>query len=210
MKQEYLLLGEIVRPQGIRGEVKVRHYTADPDRFHDLEIVFLKRGDKYELDLVLRKHITFRIGADTYKLDLIRQRPPKEKGKRYYTTDSRVQGDDVYLKFEGVDDRNEAEKLRNIQLWVDRDNAVELGEDEVFIADILGAKAFDTKGNPVGVLKDVLTPGGVDVFVLKTPKGTLMFPALKEVLLEMNADEGKLVLDENKLEEVALYEDRHS
>ena len=177
MKQDYLLLGEIVRPQGIRGEVKVRHYTDDPERFYDLDVVFLKRGESYDEMTV---------------------------------TDARVQGDDVYLKLEGVDDRNEAEKLRNIQLWVDRDNAVELGEDEVFIADILGAKAFDTKGNQLGILKDVLTPGGVDVFVLKTPKGTLMFPALKEVLLEMNADEGKLVLDENKLEEVALYEDRHS
>jgi len=177
MKQDYLLLGEIVRPQGIRGEVKVRHYTDDPERFYDLDVVFLKRGESYDEMTV---------------------------------TDARVQGDDVYLKLEGIDDRNEAEKLRNIQLWVDRDNAVELGEDEVFIADILGAKAFDTKGNQLGILKDVLTPGGVDVFVLKTPKGTLMFPALKEVLLEMNADEGRLVLDENKLEEVALYEDRHS
>ena len=177
MKQDYLLLGEIVRPQGIRGEVKVRHYTDDPERFYDLDVVFLKRGESYDEMTV---------------------------------TDARVQGDDVYLKLEGIDDRNEAEKLRNIQLWVDRDNAVELGEDEVFIADSLGAKAFDTKGNQLGILKDVLTPGGVDVFVLKTPKGTLMFPALKEVLLEMNADEGRLVLDENKLEEVALYEDRHS
>ena len=177
MKQEYLLLGEIVRPQGIRGEVKVKHYTDDPERFFDLETVFLKRGDKYEAATV---------------------------------TDARVQKDDVYLTLDGVNDRNEAEKLRGVQLWVDRENAVELGEDEVFIADILGARAFDTRGNQLGVLKDVLTPGGVDVFVLKTPKGNLMFPALKEVLLEMNADEGKLVLDENKLEEVALYEDRHS
>ena len=177
MKQDYLLLGEIVRPQGIRGEVKVRHYTDDPERFYDLDVVFLKRGESYE-----------------------------EKN----VEDARVQGDDVYLKLEGIDDRNEAEKLRNLQLWVDRDNAVELGEDEVFIADILGAKAFDTKGNQLGVLRDVLTPGGVDVFVLKTPKGNLMFPALKEVLLEMNADEGRLVLDENRLSEVALYEDRHS
>ena len=177
MKQEYLLLGEIVRPQGIRGEVKVRHYTDDPERFYDLDVVFLKRGENYD---------------------------------EVNVEDARVQGDDVYLKLEGIDDRNQAEKLRNIQLWVDRDNAVELGEDEVFIADILGAKAFDTQGNQLGVLRDVLTPGGVDVFVLKTPKGNLMFPALKEVLLEMNADEGKLVLDENKLEEVALYEDRHS
>ena len=177
MKQEYLLLGEIVRPQGIHGEVKVKHYTDDPERFFDLEDVFLKRGDKYEPAVV---------------------------------TGARVNGDDVFLSIEGVNERNEAENLRGVQLWVDRDNAVELGEDEVFIADILGAKAFDTKGNKLVVLKDVLTPGGVDVFVLKTPKGTLMFPALKEVLLVMDAEEGKLVLDENKLEEVALYEDRHS
>ena len=177
MKQQYLLLGEIVRPQGIRGEVKVKHYTDDPERFYDLETVFLKRGDTYESAAVVK---------------------------------ARVQGDDVYLALEGVEDRNEAEKLRGVQLWVDRENAVELGEDEVFIADILGAKAYDTKGSEVGVLKDVLTPGGVDVFVFKTPKGTLMMPALKTVLLELNAEEGRIVLDENRLEEVALYEDRHS
>ena len=93
---------------------------------------------------------------------------------------------------------------------MDRENAVELDEDQVFIADILGAKAYDTKGNEIGTLKDVLTPGGVDVFVFDTPKGTLMMPALKTVLLTMDADEGRIVLDEAKLEEVALYEDRHS
>ena len=48
MKQDYLLLGEIVRPQGIRGEVKVRHYTDDPERFYDLDVVFLRRGESYE------------------------------------------------------------------------------------------------------------------------------------------------------------------
>ena len=177
MKQTHLLLGEIVRPQGIRGEVKVKHFTDDPYRFEDLETVYIKRGNTYEP-----------IGV----------------------TSARVQKDDVYLTLEGIDDRNAAEKLRNVQLWVDRAHAVELSEDEVFIADILGAKAYDTKGNEIGVLKDVLTPGGVDVFVFDTPKGTLMMPALKTVLLTMDADEGRIVLDEAKLEEVALYEDRHS
>ena len=75
MKQEYLLLGEIVRPQGIRGEVKVRHYTDDPERFYDLDVVFLKRGEKYD-----------------------------EAG----VEDARVQGDDVYLKLEGIDSRTAA------------------------------------------------------------------------------------------------------
>ncbi len=177
MKQAYLLLGEIVRPQGIRGEVKVKHFTDDPYRFEDLENVFIKRGEKYEAVGVLA---------------------------------ARVQKDDVYLTLEGVSDRNEAEKLRGVQLWVDRENAVELTEDEVFIADILGAKAFDTMGNEIGILKDVLTPGGVDVFVFKTGKGTMMMPALKTVILTMDADEGRIVLDEQRLSEVALYEDSHS
>ena len=177
MKQAYLLLGEIVRPQGIRGEVKVKHFTDDPYRFEDLETVYIKRGQAYQP-----------IGV----------------------TGARVQKDDVYLTLEGIVDRNEAEKLRGTQLWVDRANAVELDEDSVFIADILGAKAYDTQGHEIGVLKDVLTPGGVDVFVFKTKKGTLMMPALKTVILTMDADEGRIVLDENRLEEVALYEDSHS
>jgi len=177
MKQAYLLLGEIVRPQGIRGEVKVKHFTDDPYRFEDLETVYIKRGQAYQP-----------IGV----------------------TGARVQKDDVYLTLEGIVDRNEAEKLRGTQLWVDRANAVELDEDSVFIADILGAKAYDTQGHEIGVLKDVLTPGGVDVFVFKTAQGTMMMPALKTVILTMDADEGRIVLDENRLEEVALYEDRDS
>ena len=37
MKHDYLLLGEVVRPQGIHGEVKLRHYTDDPERFLELK-----------------------------------------------------------------------------------------------------------------------------------------------------------------------------
>lgn len=177
MKHDYLLLGEIVRPQGIRGEVKLKHYTDGPERFLELDTVYRERAGGYE-----PVHIT---GA-------------------------RVNGDDVFLTLKGVEDRNAAEALRGVKLWVDRAHARELGEDEVFIADILGAQAFDTKGASIGTLKEVLTPGGVDVFVFDTPKGTLMTPALKTVLLTLDADNGRIVLDEERLKEVALYEDRRS
>ena len=46
------------------------------------------------------------------------------------------------------------------------------------------------------------------MFVFDTPRGRLMVPALKTVLLTLDADNGRIVLDENRLEEVALYEDR--
>ena len=173
MKQEHLLIGEITKPQGIRGEVKVRHYPDDPDRFYDLETVLIPDGAAF---------------------------------REIAVTGVRVNGDDVFLTLEGIADRNEAEKMRGLKLYVDRAHARELPEDEVFIADIIGLPAFDTKGNPIGTLTEVRTPGGVDVFVFKTPKGNLMTPGLKDVLQEVNVEEGRIVLNEVRLAEVSLYQ----
>ena len=53
MQQEYLQIGEIVRPQGIRGEVKLRAMTADTRRYARRERVFLKNGGRLEEKTVL-------------------------------------------------------------------------------------------------------------------------------------------------------------
>ena len=47
MLSEYLMIGEITKPQGVRGEVKVRPCTCDPDRFDGLETVYIKEGEAY-------------------------------------------------------------------------------------------------------------------------------------------------------------------
>ena len=47
MLSEYLMIGEITKPQGVRGEVKVRPCTCDPDRFDGLETVYVKRDERY-------------------------------------------------------------------------------------------------------------------------------------------------------------------
>ena len=47
MLSEYLMIGEITKPQGVRGEVKVRPCTCDPDRFDGLTTVYVKKGETY-------------------------------------------------------------------------------------------------------------------------------------------------------------------
>lgn len=47
MYSEYLLIGEVLKPQGIHGFVKIRPYTDDASRFLDLENVYLKEGDTF-------------------------------------------------------------------------------------------------------------------------------------------------------------------
>ena len=48
MLSAYILIGEVLRPQGIKGLVKVRPDTDDPERFEELDTVFVKKGSQYE------------------------------------------------------------------------------------------------------------------------------------------------------------------
>lgn len=45
---EYLAIGEVLKPQGVRGDVKVRPITCDIFRFEDLEEVYFLKNDEYE------------------------------------------------------------------------------------------------------------------------------------------------------------------
>ena len=47
MLSEFLMIGEITKPQGVRGEVKVRPCTCDPDRFEALETVYVRQDGGY-------------------------------------------------------------------------------------------------------------------------------------------------------------------
>ena len=171
MLAEYLLIGEVLRPQGIKGQVKVRPDTDDPWRFEDLEWVYVKKGDSYE------------------KAEI---------------ADVSVRDDGVYLRLNGVQDRDAAEKQRGWMLYVDRAHARELAENETFICDLIGCKAVDLSGNEIGVVKDVLQPGGNDVYVIKTPKGEMLLPALKHVVPEIDVEKGLMIIDEKRLPEVAV------
>ncbi len=44
---EYLSVGMVLKPQGLKGEVKVEPLTDDMTRFDDLDVVYLKSGQNY-------------------------------------------------------------------------------------------------------------------------------------------------------------------
>ena len=174
MLNEYLLIGEITKPQGIAGEVKVHPHTGDPSRFLSLDSVYMQSGDGYESIPIA--------GA-------------------------RLSGRDVFLTLPGVTDRDKAEALRGKKLYVDRARAVALSEDENFICDLIGCEAVDTRGNELGRLVDVLQPGPTDVYVFDTPRGRMLMPALKAAIPSVDVKARKILLDADKLSEVAFFED---
>lgn len=101
----------------------------------------------------------------------------------------------VLLKFKEIDTVEEAEKLRNSYLEVDRENAIKLQDGRYFIADLLGLDVITDKNETLGKLDDIFNTGSNDIYVVKTEQGKqLLLPAISEVIKEINLSERKVVV----------------
>ena len=89
----------------------------------------------------------------------------------------------------GCDTLEDAERLRNVTLYADRDD-FELGEDRVFIADLLGLDVVDAdSGRLYGRLVDVSHPGASDIYDILTPEGEhVLLPAVPEFVVDADPD----------------------
>lgn len=95
----------------------------------------------------------------------------------------------VILKFKGLDNINDVERFRQAKLFVTRENAVELEEDEYFIADLIGIKVTSDGGEELGIIKDVLQTGANDVYVIaKENTPDLLVPAIHDCVLAVDVE----------------------
>lgn len=101
----------------------------------------------------------------------------------------------VILKFKGINNINDIEKYKKMPLLVSREDAVDLEEDEYFVADMVGMEVVTEDGSRFGVLKDIMETGANDVYVIDSDKyGEVLLPAIKDCILEVNIEEQKMVV----------------
>ena len=78
---------------------------------------------------------------------------------------------------------------------MDRENAVELEEDEYFISDMIGMNVLTEDGEILGTLKDVIETGANDVYIVNSKEhGEVLIPAIKECILDVNVKEGRMLV----------------
>ena len=99
----------------------------------------------------------------------------------------------VILKFKGIDNINDMEQYRQKSLYVTRENAVPLGENEYFIADLIGLKVVSDEGEELGELSDVLQTGANDVYVVsKENTPDLLIPAIRDCIKQVDIESGTM------------------
>lgn len=157
---EYLILGEILRPHGVRGEVRMKIITDYPERLKQMNAVYLGK-DPYSDDI--------------RKIDLI---------------SARLHQQYVLLTFKNYNDRDKADELRGLFVMIDLENAVPLEDGEYYLFELIGLNVQTHDGIPLGTLKEILETGANDVYIIDSPKyGELLVPAHDETLVSIDFDD---------------------
>lgn len=102
----------------------------------------------------------------------------------------------VILKFVGVNTVEEAEKLRNSYILVNRNDLEALPEGVYYIADLIGLEVYTENNEYLGIVNDIFQTGSNDVYVVKNDLGqSKLLPGIDEVIKEINLPDGKIIVN---------------
>ena len=110
-----------------------------------------------------------------------------QEGKEYisYEVEStRISGGKtVLLKLKGIDSVEAADKFRSVYFYVPRKDAVPLEDGQYYYADIIGCKAvMEDTGEVLGTVYDIIETPNNDAYCVKTKKGDVCIPAMKQFI----------------------------
>jgi 16S rRNA processing protein RimM len=161
VQKRSVLVGIITGAHGIKGEVKLTSFTADPRAIASYGSLRTEAGQTIEI---------------------LRLRPQK-------------QGFIAVLK--GVGDRNQAEGLAGVELFVARERLPAPGDNEVYIHDLVGLAVCSSDGVAFGQIVAVANYGAGDLLEVKRPgrTETVFIPFSDMFVPDVNLAAGRLSIE---------------
>lgn len=156
-----VLAGVITAAHGIKGEVKLKSFTADPQAIAAYGPLLASTGERFEIQKL------------------------------------KAQKDGFIATLKGVGDRNRAETLKGVELFVPRRQLPELQDDEVYIHDLIGVTAVDMSGADFGTVVAVPNFGAGDLIEIRRAGAgeTVLVPFARSYVPEVDLAKGRIVID---------------
>lgn len=102
----------------------------------------------------------------------------------------------VIIKFKNINTIEEAEKLRNSYIVVNREIFGELPEGVYYIADLIGLDVYTESDEYLGKVDDIFSTGSNDVYVVKDELGKQkLLPGRDEVIRKIDLESGKIIVN---------------
>lgn len=101
----------------------------------------------------------------------------------------------VLVKFEGIENPEQADLLRNSYLIVDRETEEPLEPGRYYIVDMIGLDVFTDDNEYLGKLEDIYNTGSNDIYVVKNELGKqVLLPAIEDVIKSIDMDNKKVIV----------------
>jgi 16S rRNA processing protein RimM len=171
---QWLQIGKIVATQGLKGEVRVNPTSDFPERFTE-------KGWRW-----------------------LREKNNPQPRKIYLLKGYQIPGKNIYVvKFEGIDNCNEAEKLRDCQLLVEKNDLPELLEDEYHVSDLIDLEVYhQITGENLGIITNLYTAGNdlLEVQLHQIPEGKnkpvkVLIPFVKAIVPIVDLENKRLEIN---------------
>ncbi|MEC3638492.1 ribosome maturation factor RimM [Bacillus halotolerans] len=163
MTKRWFNVGKIVNTHGIKGEVRVISKTDFAEERY-------KPGNTLYLFMDGRQE-PIEVTVNTYRLH-----------KQFHL-----------LQFKERQSLNEVEELKNAVIKVPEEDLGELNEGEFYFHEIIGCEVFTEEGELIGKVKEILTPGANDVWVIERKgKKDALIPYIESVVKQIDVSEKKI------------------
>ncbi len=159
---DWIDIGFIRKPHGLRGYVRVEGLTDAPDRFEDLDRIGVERKDGERETLEIE-----RCSRD---------------------------GNGWLMKFLGIDTTENAQRLRGAYIQVPEEAVAPLPRDVYYVFELEGCAVVSDEGEEIGTIREVLSMPANDVFVVDTPAGEAMIPAVRDIVVEFDPGGARIVI----------------
>ena len=88
------------------------------------------------------------------------------------------------FRLEGVETREQAEMLHGWLIGIAATDSPPLPEGSFYVSELVGREVRTEDGRLLGTLTGVSPTGSNDVYTISGPDGELLFPALKDLVME--------------------------
>lgn len=158
-----ICLGAFAGAHGVKGEAKIKSFTAAPE------------------NIAAYGPVESEDGLRSFQLTFIRE----------------MKAGFVLVRAPEIKSREDAESLKGVRLYVQRAKLPPPDNDEFYLSDLIGLKAFDETGASLGVIGAVYDFGAGDLIELKDIpgiNGVRLISFTKESIPEVNIAAGKITV----------------
>jgi 16S rRNA processing protein RimM len=120
----------------------------------------------------------------------------RDGARQFEVARARAAKDHLVASLKGVADRDAAERLNGIELYISRDALPDTDEGEYYHADLIGLAAIDPQGASIGTVTAIHNFGAGDIIEIAPKSGpSLLLPFTNAVVPTVDLAAGHVVVE---------------